>query len=356
LTTAAGAKEPTQGSGRPRQIRRVSAAMITAGVFAIAAVTLLGYLFDVLLLIFAGVLLAVVFRAPAAWISQRTRLSPPWALALVLLLISVTLAAAGWILGSAVKEQAHSVAEQVPKMLQQVQERVASYGWLGDRIDPGAALEDQSNFLGRGLRVVSATFGAIANLGLVLFMAVLFAAQPALYVRGTLRLVPKSKRKRAGEVIARIEETLRRWLLGQLLLMVFVGVTSTLGLRLLGVDSALALGMLAGLLTFVPFIGPLAAAAIAILVSLGDGLTTAAWVAALYIGIQAVEGVLEPIVQQRAVYLPPVLLLVSQLVFGVMVGALGVILATPLAAAAMVAVQMLYVEDVLGDSMKSGDP
>jgi predicted PurR-regulated permease PerM len=343
-------------AGRPRQIRSVSAAMIAAGVFAIAAVALLWFLFDVLLLIFAGVLLAVVFRAPAAWVSERTRLAPSWALALVLLLITAMIATAGWLLGSAVKEQAQAVAEQAPKMLQQVQERIDSYGWLSDRVDPDAMLKDQGNFLGRGLSVVSATFGAIANLGLVLFMAVLFAAQPDLYVRGTLRLVPKAKRERAGEVIARIEETLRRWLLGQLLLMVFVGTTSAIGLWLLGVDAALALGMLAGLLTFVPFIGPLAAAVVAILVSLADGVTTAAWVTALYLGIQIVEGMLEPIVQQRAVYLPPVLLLVSQLAFGVMVGVLGVILATPLAAAAMVAVQMLYVEDVLGDSMQSDGP
>jgi predicted PurR-regulated permease PerM len=330
--------------------------MIAAGVFAIAAVTLLWFLFDVLLLIFAGLLLAVVFRAPAAWISQHTRLSESWALALVLLLIALTLASAGWIFGSAVKQQAQSIAEQAPKMFQQVQERVDSYGWLDDRVDPDAVLKDQGSFLGRGLRVVSATFGAIANLGLVIFMAILFAAQPALYVRGTLRLVPKDKRARAREVIARIGDTLQRWLLGQLILMVFVGATSSLGLWLLGVESAVALGMLAGLLTFVPYIGPLAAAVVAVLVSLADGMTTAAWVAALYIGIQAVEGMLEPIVQQRAVYLPPVLLIVSQLAFGVMVGLLGVILATPLAAVAMVAVQMLYVEDVLGDSMESDGP
>jgi predicted PurR-regulated permease PerM len=103
----------------------------------------------------------------------------------------------------------------------------------------------------------------------------------------------------------------------------------------------------------VPYVGPLLAAAVAILVSLADGITTAAWVAALYVGIQIVEGMLGPIVQQRAAYLPPVLLLVSQLALGVLVGVLGVIVATPLAAAAMVAVQMLYVEDVLDDSMKS---
>jgi predicted PurR-regulated permease PerM len=74
-------------------------------------------------------------------------------------------------------------------------------------------------------------------------------------------------------------------------------------------------------------------------------------VAALYLGIQLIEGLLEPLVQQRAVYLPPVLLITAQLALGVLVGFVGIVLATPLAAATMVAVQMLYVEDVLDDSM-----
>lgn len=327
--------------------------MIAASIFAIAAVALLWYLFDVLLLIFGGILLAVVLRAPADWLAKKTNLSPPWALALVLVLITATLVGAGWLLGSAVREQAQAVAEQAPQMLERVQERLDEYGWARDRIDTEAILSDeQGAFLGRGLHVVTATFGALANVGLVLFMAVLFAAQPQLYVGGTLRLVPKHKRERAAEVMHRLGDTLQRWLLGQLVLMIFVGATTAIGLWALGVTSALALGLLAGLLTFIPFLGPLLAAAIGILVSLADGVTTAAWVAVLYIGVQAIEGLLEPLVQQRAVYLPPVLLLVSQVTLGLLVGVIGIVLATPLAAALLVMVQMLYVEDVLQDSME----
>lgn len=346
----------SENSERPVQVRRVrntSAAMIAAGIFSIAGVALLWYLFDVLLLIFAGILLAVALRAPTDWLAARTGLSPPWALAVVLVLITGTLAAAGWLLGAAVRDQWQAITDQAPQMLERVQERLDSYGWARDRIDNDAILSgDEGAFLGRGLRVVTATFGALANVGLVLFMAVLFAAQPQLYVGGTLRLVPKHKRTRAAEVMHRVGDTLGRWLLGQLCLMLFVGITSAIGLSLLGVNSALALGMLAGLLTFVPFLGPLIAAIVAILVSLADGVLTAAWVALLYIGIQVAEGMLEPLVQQRAVYLPPVLLLVSQLALGVLVGFVGIVLATPLAAALMVMVQMLYVEDVLQDSME----
>lgn len=336
-----------------RRMRSISAAMVVAGIFAISAVALLWYLFDVLLLIFGAILLAVVLRAPTDWLATRARLSPPWALAMVLVLITATLVAAGWLLGAAVREQWQAITEQAPEMLERLEERLDSFGWARDHIDTDAILKADGGgtFLGRGLRVVSATFGAIANVGLVLFMGVLFAAQPQLYIGGTLRLIPKHKRARAAEVMHRLGDTLRRWLLGQICLMLFVGITSALGLRLLGVDSALALGLLAGILTFIPFVGPLLAAIVAILVSLAEGIVTAAWVALLYIAIQAVEGMLEPLVQQRAVYLPPVVLLVSQLALGVLVGFLGIVLATPLAAALMVMVQMLYVGDVLDDPM-----
>jgi predicted PurR-regulated permease PerM len=335
-----------------RRVRSLSAAMIVAGVFAIGAVALLWYLFDVILLVFGAILLAVVFRAPADWLARRTRLTPPWALALVLLLIATLLAAAGWLLGAAVRDQWQAIAEQVPQMIDRLRERLEDSGWMRGSLDTEEILEgEQGAFLGRGLRVVTATFGAVANVILVLFMAVLFAAQPALYVSGTLRLVPKHKRERMADVMHRVGETLRRWMLGQMGLMLFVGVTSTLGLWLLDVQAALALGLLAGLLTFIPFLGPVIAAVIAVLVSLSDGVLTAAWVALLYVGIQTVEGMLEPLVQQKAVYLPPVLLLVAQLALGVLVGLVGVVLATPLAAALMVMVQMLYVEDVLQDPM-----
>jgi predicted PurR-regulated permease PerM len=335
-----------------RQVRILSATTIAGAVFAIAAVVLLWFLFDVVMLVFGGILLAVVLRAPTDWLAERTRLPQSWALTVVLVLVVAILVAAGWLLGAAVREQWQALAEQLPQMIDRVRERVEGFGWDRGSLDTEEILGgEQGAFLGRGLRVVSATFGALANVALVLFMAVLFAAQPKLYVDGTLRLVPKHRRERMAEVMRRVGETLQRWLIGQLGLMLFVGVASSLGLWLLGVQAALALGLLAGLLTFIPFLGPVIAGVVAVLVSLGDGALTAAWVALLYIGIQTVEGMLEPLVQQKAVYLPPVLLLVAQVALGVLVGLVGVVLATPLAAALMVIVQMLYVEDVLDDSM-----
>jgi predicted PurR-regulated permease PerM len=138
--------------------------------------------------------------------------------------------------------------------------------------------------------------------------------------------------------------------MGQLLLMSAVAVVTGIGLAALDVPLALALALLAGLLEFIPYIGPLVAAVPALLVALGESPALAGWVLLLYIGIQAVEGnLLQPLVQQRAVYLAPALILLGQLVFGILAGPLGIVLATPLAASALVTVRMLYIEDVLGE-------
>jgi hypothetical protein len=138
-------------------------------VVAVAAVVLLWYLFDVLLLIFAAVLIAILIHAPTQWIARHWRFAHSWSLVIVLLAIVLLTGATGWLVGSAVRQQFAAIAEQAPQMLEQVQDQLRSLGWLHDRFDPQKLLDaSQGAFLGRGLRVVSATFGAIANFGLIL--------------------------------------------------------------------------------------------------------------------------------------------------------------------------------------------
>ena len=139
-------------------------------------------------------------------------------------------------------------------------------------------------------------------------------------------------------------------MIGRVISMVVVGLAIGIGLWLLGVPLALALGSIAFLLDFIPFIGPLVAAVPALLVAFAISPTLAASVALLYGGVQLVEGyVLTPLIEQRSVRLPPALTIAAQVFFGVVTGALGVLFATPLTAAAVTLVQKLYVEDALGD-------
>ena len=144
------------------------------------------------------------------------------------------------------------------------------------------------------------------------------------------------------------ERALRLWLKGQLIAMVVVGLLTGVGLWLLGMRSALALGLLAGLLEFIPFAGPLLAAVPAILLALAVGPDMALWVLLLYFAVQQFEGyVLTPLVQQYAVDLPGVILLFSLLGFGTLFGTLGVVLAAPLSVVTFVLVKRLYVIEAL---------
>ena len=132
--------------------------------------------------------------------------------------------------------------------------------------------------------------------------------------------------------------------------MAAVGVLSYVGLLILGVPLALGLAVLTALLEFVPYIGPVLAAVPVILMALTESPATALYAVLLYVAIQLVESnVISPVVQQRAVFLPPALTILFQALMGVLFGLLGILLATPIAAASLVAVQRLYVRDVLGD-------
>lgn len=328
---------------------RWSLTAVGIAVATVVLVVLLWYIIDVLLLVFAAVLLSLLFRTPADWLARRTPLSTGWSLTVALLALTVLVGLVGWLFGHVIVDQAEQLARRLPEIVRSVQERMARYDWAMEYARPEKLLDGQSEFIGKGLRAVTTTFGAMANLGIVLLMALFLAAQPGLYINGLVRLVPIPRRRRAHEVLDAAGHTLRRWLVGQLVLMLVVAILTSTGLWALGVPFPLALGLLAGLLTFVPYLGPILAVVPAALVALSEGTLLAAYVVALYVGVQIVEGLLEPIVQQRAVYLPPVLLIFAQVVLGILIGPLGVVLATPLAAAAMVAVNLIYIEDVLGD-------
>jgi hypothetical protein len=154
--------------------------------------------------------------------------------------------------------------------------------------------------------------------------------------------------RRAAELLDAIAHTLRLWLLGQLVAMVTVGTLATIALWVLDVPSPLALGLIAGLTEFIPILGPFMAAVPAILAALLVDPMKAVHVAIAYLVVQQVENhILQPLVQKEVVALPPLLTIFATVTFGLIFGPLGLLLATPLAVVALVAVRMLYVEDVL---------
>lgn len=199
----------------------------------------------------------------------------------------------------------------------------------------------------------SSVFGFFTAAVIVTILAVYLAIQPAPYVNGVLALLPPRHRKRGREVLDALGQALRWWLVGRALSMAAVSVLTLIGLWIIGLPAALALAAIAGLFSFVPYFGPIVATFPALLISLGSLPWAPIWVLVVYSIVQFLEGnFITPIVQQRAVSLPPVVLVVAQLAGGVLFGLLGILLATPLAVVAIVLVQMLYVQGVLGEGVK----
>jgi predicted PurR-regulated permease PerM len=326
------------------------------GVTVVVLLVLLWYAIDVFLLLFMGIFIAVLLRAPADWLAGHTGWSEGVTLSLVIFLLIALLAVGGFFFGRTVVNQSWQLTQQLPKVVEKVRERLrrTDYGKQLAEATERPPPEASAQVVGKGLRLVGSTFAAVGSLVVVLFIGIFLAWQPSAYRRGFVRLFPERRRKRVREVLNAIGYVLQRWLVGQVVLMTIVGMLTWIGLHFLGVPFALPLALFAAFAEFVPYIGPIVAGIPAVLVALAEGPELAIWVAGLYIAIQSVESyLLTPLIQQRAVYLPPALLLFSQVILGVTAGPLGVIVATPLAAAGLVAVNKLYIEDILGDNGKS---
>ena len=153
------------------------------------------------------------------------------------------------------------------------------------------------------------------------------------------------RRARAGEVLSAIAAVLRRWLVTQLLAMVAIGTASTIACLILGVKAPFALGLLAGLFEFIPTIGPILSAVPAVAMGFLDSPEKALTIGLVYWAIQFIENnLLIPLLMKGAVNVPPVLTILAQALLTVLFGFLGLMVAVPLMATAMVLVRMLYVE------------
>jgi predicted PurR-regulated permease PerM len=196
--------------------------------------------------------------------------------------------------------------------------------------------------------MASSVLGIGGDLVVILATSIFLAIAPGTYTSGLLRLVPPRWRPRGQQVLEEVGSTLQFWFLGQFADMLVVTLLTGAGLAILGVPLALTLALIAGLFNFVPYIGALAGAVPALAVAVGQSPRMAVYVAILFVVVQTLEGnIIALLIQKRTVDLPPALTILSQTVLGTLFGVMGLILATPLTAAAMTAVRMIYVETVL---------
>ncbi len=367
----------------PEREERFSQKVLLASVIGMAVVALflfLWYSVYVLFLLFAGVLVAIFLRALAELVSHFTRLSHRWSLGVVLLLLAIALSGFWWLAASSLMKQAVELSKSIGPAWDNFQDQARDTGFgrfALDQFGPAPppttgpttaqATEGASNPLGGGggmLDMLVGRFGGflttlmdlIAAIIVVLFTGLFLAFDPKQYVRGTIRLVPQRRRMRAGEVLGAMGYTLKWWLIGQGITMTVVSIATTLGLWALGIPLAFVLGIIAGLFNFIPNFGPLFAMVPATLLALTISPGKALAVVGLFVVLQNVEGnLLTPMIQRKSVDLPPAIGIISQILLGILVGAVGLMLAWPLAAVVVLGVKMLYVEDVLGDELPTPD-
>ncbi len=313
---------------------------------------------DVLLLIFTGLLFALLLVNLSRVVQHKTNLSYLWSLAIVVGILAIALGMLTALFATRLASEATGLFETVQSKWQELSAQVQKYPWA-PKLD-GAPLSSLQNIKGDWISRIAgwftSTFGMLSSLFLIVFIGIFTAADPNLYRQGSLRLVPIRWRPRVNEVLDETSHKLWWWILGQLFSMSVVGIATGIGLWLLGIPFAATLGLLSGILTFIPNFGPILAAVPAILLGLSHGPMSALYVTLLYIGIQAVESnLLTPLIQQRNVQLPPVLNVGFQVLLGVLFGVPGLIVAAPLAVVAMVSSQRFYVEDYLGDALSPSE-
>lgn len=330
---------------------------VLVAVVVIALALLVWRIADALLLAFVGILLAAAFRGLASLLGRYLLVSTEWALPLVAFVLLAAIVLAVQIAGPRINEQLGQFSTTLPNSIAQVEQWLQEYTW-GQYILDNLGISELAG--AQGLHLFSRVTGiastlvmVVANIVIVVFTAIYFSINPDLYRRGIVALVPKSKSQRITEVLDATAHTLQSWLLGQGLSMLSVAILTMVGLFIAGVPLVFLLGVIAGLLEFIPFVGPIAAAIPGILIALTQGWGTAIYATIAYLVVQQLEGhLIIPLIQRKVVELPPALIVLAVIAMGLVFGVLGALIATPLTAVIMVWVKMLYVQDVLGKSIE----
>lgn len=306
---------------------------------------------DTLLLIFAGILPALVLREGAERIARLLRL--PVALAVwITALAGAALIGLGLILlGNAVASQSGELARTLPAAFNNAVDHLRTTpagAWIANHLpDLLTIARDSTNVLSRATGLLSGAIGAVGAALIAIFVSIAAALEPGLYSGGFIALFPAEYRSRMQTALAEAAATLRMWLAARLLTMTVTGLLVTIGLTVLHVRFAGALGVFAAAMAFIPNVGAFIAAAPAVVLAFAASPQAALAVAAMYVGVHIMDDfIVGPFVERQVVKLPPVLTLAAQVILGIAAGGLGVMLAAPLVASAMVLVRCLWIEGV----------
>lgn len=323
----------------------------------VASIYIVWEIRQVLLLVFAAVVLANSLNLLARRL-QKTGIRRGGAVLLAVLAFVGALAGFAWLIVPPFAAQFQELivlfpegANQVDRWLDQainlVPEQFSSYvpdlNSLGQQLAPHA-----NRLLGGSFAFFSNSLGVVVNVLLVVVLGIMLLVNPVAYRRGFIRLFPAFYRRRVDQILMECEAALGGWIGGALISMTVVAILSTMGLALLGVRAALAQGVLAGLLNFIPNIGPTLSVVLPMSIALLDGPLKSLLVLVLYIGIQQFESnFLTPYIMAQQVSLLPAVTLMAQVFFATIFGFLGLALALPLTVVSQIWIRRALVEDVL---------
>ncbi|WP_310498207.1 AI-2E family transporter [Sandarakinorhabdus sp.] len=308
-----------------------------AAMAGIGLAVVLWQLNQLLLVLFASVLVAVMLHDFAHLLKRVTRLPFAAALPLAVIIPLVALAIIFGLFGSLMVEQFAALAQQLPQAIARVQ------AWLQTSVPGREVITQLSGFAPRMEQVLGIAQATLANIGsaltglaVVLVAAVYIAAQPRLYVDGVLSMLSEKNAARAAAAVHAGRDALTAWLKGQAIGMLFVAVGTTIGLSIIGLPSSVAIGLVAGLCEFVPYLGIVVVTIPTVILGFGQDVQTGWLTILVLVSVQQLQGnVVMPIAQRRFGDLPPVVTIFSLIASGALLGPLGVILAVPLTVVAM---------------------
>lgn len=321
--------------------------LIVIGLIVLAL--MLWKLSDVLLLAFGAVLVAIILNASADALVRYLRVPERWSLMIAGLIIFVAFVALGILFGTQVRTQFSNVVERLPFAVDNFAKNLG-LGAVSDDISEMMTNAPAGGLAARLAGIGGAILNGLGNFLLVVIAGIYIAADPRLYARGLVKLFPKRHHERVEESLDASGQVLRLWLVSQLIAMACVAVLSTTAYWLIGLPSPIGLGLIAGIMDFIPFLGPILGALPAVLIAFTVSGDAALWTVLAVLAIQQIEGnVIQPLVARSVISIPPAMALFAILVGSILFGTLGLIFGFPLAIVAYVLVKKLYVRETLGE-------
>lgn len=320
----------------PRLRVEAQKALIWVGVIGLAALTV--YISQSLLVIFAALVFASMIDGGARLIGRYLAIPRTLRIAMVLLLAVAFLVWLGYFAGSQIAEQAATLPAIVEKQLNELIDLAQDNGVQVSLSDAQSMLNQVVSGVGTVTRAIGGIAGVIGTSAVILIIGIYVALEPNLYERGVEWMAPRGERSELRKTLAEMAQTLRRLMAGRIVGMVFEGFFTWIALEMFGVPMAALLGILTGLLAFIPNIGAVISGLLMAIVGFSVGVETGIAAVVIYFVVQTFDGyVVIPMIARKTVDLPPALVLGAQLIMGLLFGIIGLLLADPLLAMLKVA-------------------